>query len=144
MGQHHEITETEIRAGIAGSYGIKAEVGRRIERMRRSEDLKIERKRLNDNTITIDQITIRPIGQDTITKTIKRYELEETLELEKDAALAATEANMWRRATDGGDFEAEKFVLDRKGRNNGWGKEDTVNVKGTGIVLHIDKDEDNI
>lgn len=144
MGQHHEITETEIRAGIAGSYGIKAEVGRRIERMRRAEDLKIERLRKSDNTITIDDITIRPIGPDTITKTIKRYELEETLELEKDAALASTEANVWRRATSGQDFEAEKFVLDRKGRKNGWGKEDTMNIKGSGLVVRIDKDEDRI
>ena len=145
MGQkHHKITLEEMQNGIIGSCGILAEVGRRIEQIRR---LKAAERFKQLNGVTLDvafqSVKIEPIGWDALKRALKKHKLEAALKDQEEVALQRTEANILRAASEQeNNLEAQKFVLDRRGRKRGWGREDTINHKGNAITVNISKTED--
>lgn len=146
MGQKdHNITLEEMENGIIGSCGILAEVGRRIERLRRNQaakDLTIADPNKSMES-ALQETEIQAIGWDSLKRALTQFKLKETLEAELECILERTEANMLNRAAEG-DFDAEKFVLERKCKDKGWGKEKTINHKGSAITVNISKSEDGV
>ena len=70
-------------------------------------------------------------------------ELNELLIAEGKEAIEITGKNMTHAAVEG-DMAAMKFVLDRKGKDEGWGKEETHIHKGDALVVNITQDEAGI
>ena len=103
MGQKdHNITLEEMENGIIGCHGQLAEVGRRIERIRRNAEAKDLSIRENiDVDTALSRVHVRPIGWDSVKRALEKYELQATLQAEKGAAISSIAFNMLDRAVTG-------------------------------------------
>lgn len=132
--EHHRIKRSELVNGIMSSYGYLVEVARHISKVRQNAD--------SDDPI-VDRKAVRRAMDKFDAEERWPNELQEMLEDQGSEAIAITGKNMTHAAVEG-DMAAMKFVLDRKGRDEGWGKEETITHKGESLIINISKDEAQI